>query len=553
MGESGCGKTTTGKALLQLAPATSGDVFLEMPDRAYAAYERLRTQPDAPDARRRVDGLRRRYSLTWKESLPWTMRQRLVLLGMLLAGTYLAFFVPAFVLGLFPGSLASGWGVFALGIFTGLFLGIFPALPPGRPWKRMAGIVAILAFVVTILSPLLTLIVTDIYVTRTPLARYSALDALGVPWFDIFAMVVALSFAPITAYAAASTVMKWRQQMEDLSGIKMRTMRKRLHLIFQDPYESLNPKQSIYEIVSEPLRVNHIVSNQEEIAALVSGALNDAGLRPPEDFMFRFPHEVSGGQRQRVSIAAALALRPDFIVADEPVSMLDVSIRTDILQLMMELRRTRGLTYLFITHDLSLAWVLADRIAVMYLGKIVEIGTSAQVIREAKHPYTQALISVVPSPDPRHKAKRMILKGERPDPVDIPTGCRFHPRCPLAFEKCGWNAGELKEILEAALPTALPKRAGAMTVVSPTTLHVSPASGSPEELANALRSLFAEKRDEQLAFRAVTEVSAAAGQVVIALHSWAEPDLVELSPGNAVACHLVRAAAPEPVPVPATA
>ncbi len=550
VGESGCGKTTTGKALLQLAPATGGDVFLEMPGAEYGRYERLR---DRGGNQRALDGIRRRYSLTWKETLPWTLRQRLVLATMILAAAYLAFYVPAFVTGLFASPFQNGWTVMFYGIATGLVLGVVAAMPPGRPWKRAGGVVAILAFVVTIVSPVLTGLVNDIFVTRVSVARFSVIDALGAPWSDIFAMVVGLSCAPIAAYAAGAAFMKWRQQQEDLSGIKMRTMRKRLHLIFQDPYESLNPKQSIYEIVSEPLRVNRIVTDQEEIAALVAQALNDAGLRPPEDFMFRFPHEVSGGQRQRVSIAAALVLRPDFIVADEPVSMLDVSIRTDILQLMMELRRTRGLTYLFITHDLSLAWVLADRIAVMYLGKIVEIGTAAQVIREAKHPYTQALISVVPSPDPRHKAKRTILKGERPDPVDIPTGCRFHPRCPMAFEKCGWNAGELKELLETALPSELRARVGEIVVETPALLHVVGKDGAADRLADDLRTHFAEKRDVQLAFRAVTDVGVLGGQVAITLHPWTEPELIELSPGNAVACHLVQAPAPVPEPVPTAA
>ena len=206
-------------------------------------------------------------------------------------------------------------------------------------------------------------------------------------------------------------------------------------------------------------------------------SLEDAGLRPAQEFVFRFPHELSGGQRQRVSIAAALALEPDFIVADEPVSMLDVSIRTEILQLMTDLREKRGLTYLFITHDLSLAWILADRIAVMYLGKIVEEGTAEQVISHPKHPYTQALISVVPSPDPRHLAKRTILKGERPDAVNIPNGCRFHPRCPLAFEKCGWSAAEIAEELTALWAGGLLPGFAGIQPLDPETVGSCPRTG----------------------------------------------------------------------------
>ena len=168
-------------------------------------------------------------------------------------------------------------------------------------------------------------------------------------------------------------------------------------------------------------------------------ALDAAGLRPADEYAHRYPHELSGGQRQRVVIAGALVMGPQLIVADEPVSMLDVSIRTELLRLMLDLRRERGLTYLFITHDLSLAWVIADRIAVMYLGKIMEIGPAESVIRHPRNPYTQALVSVSPSPDPLtvgERAQRTILKGETPDAAHIPVGCRFNPRCPKVFDRC---------------------------------------------------------------------------------------------------------------------
>jgi oligopeptide/dipeptide ABC transporter ATP-binding protein len=171
----------------------------------------------------------------------------------------------------------------------------------------------------------------------------------------------------------------------------------------------------------------------------VLAALEATGLRPPEEYAARYPHELSGGQRQRVVIAGALVMNPAVIVADEPVSMLDVSIRTELLRLMLTLRHERELTYLFITHDLSLAWVIADRIAVMYLGRIMEIGTAEEVIRSPRNPYTEALVSVSPSPEPPTagvRAARTILKGETPDAVRIPTGCRFHPRCPKAFDRC---------------------------------------------------------------------------------------------------------------------
>ena len=229
--------------------------------------------------------------------------------------------------------------------------------------------------------------------------------------------------------------------VSDVRGVRaLRPYRRRVQLIFQDPYETLNPKQTINDFVMEPLVVNGLGADRADRQRRVHGALEAAGLRPAADFAARYPHELSGGQRQRVVIAGALVMGPELIVADEPVSMLDVSIRTELLRLMLDLRAERGLTYLFITHDLSLAWVIADRIAVMYLGKILEIGPAEQVIRSPHNPYTQALVSVSPSPDPPtegRRAKRTILVGETPDAAHVPAGCRFHPRCPRAWERCG--------------------------------------------------------------------------------------------------------------------
>jgi oligopeptide/dipeptide ABC transporter ATP-binding protein len=216
----------------------------------------------------------------------------------------------------------------------------------------------------------------------------------------------------------------------------LRDYRKKAQIIFQDPYNSINPKQTIFDIVAEPLEVNGICSSEREKEERVIKAISEAGLRPATEYLYRYPHELSGGQRQRVCIAGATVLEPDVIVADEPVASLDVSIRNDILKLMVEEKEKLGVTYIFITHDLSLAWVISDRIAVMYLGRIVEIGDTEEVVANPQHPYTKALISVIPVPDPLAKREHVILKGETPNPVDIPSGCRFHPRCPEAIDAC---------------------------------------------------------------------------------------------------------------------
>ncbi len=228
--------------------------------------------------------------------------------------------------------------------------------------------------------------------------------------------------------------------VSNLWGVRgLRDYRRRVQLIFQDPYETLDPKQTIRDFVAEPLEVNGIGRSAAERRQLVSAVLEAAGLRPVSTYASRYPHELSGGQRQRVVIAGALAVGPELVVADEPVSMLDVSIRTELLRLMLDLRKARNLTYLFITHDLSIAWVIADRIAVMYLGKIMEIGPANEVIHSPRHPYTAALVSVAPSPEPPEageRAKRTILVGETPDAAAIPRGCRFNTRCPLVFDRC---------------------------------------------------------------------------------------------------------------------
>lgn len=225
-------------------------------------------------------------------------------------------------------------------------------------------------------------------------------------------------------------------ELARFSSRALREYRRHAQIIFQDPYNAINPKQTIYDIVAEPLVVNGLVASEAEKETKVVKALEDAGLRPARDYLFRYPHELSGGQRQRVCIAGAIVLHPDVIVADEPVASLDVSIRNDILKLMVQHKERLGVSYLFITHDLSLAWVISDRVAVMYLGRIVEIGDTEEVVANPQHPYTKALISVIPLPDPTAKRKRVILAGETPNPIDVPSGCRFHPRCPEALPEC---------------------------------------------------------------------------------------------------------------------
>ncbi len=217
---------------------------------------------------------------------------------------------------------------------------------------------------------------------------------------------------------------------------EVQAFRQKAQMIFQDPYQSLDPKSLILDAVAEPLEVNHLVKTAEERRERTIKALEDSGLAPGANYLYRYPYELSGGQRQRVAIAGSVILDPDFIVADEPVSMLDVSVRSGILKLLLELKESRQLSFLFITHDLSLAWLISDRIAIMYLGKIVEIGSADAITKSSVHPYTQALLSIMPIPEVHRNRERNVLQGEIPDPTEVPKGCRFNTRCEHAFQRC---------------------------------------------------------------------------------------------------------------------
>jgi oligopeptide/dipeptide ABC transporter ATP-binding protein len=526
VGESGCGKTTTGKGILQLVPPTGGDVFVGVPKNVLDEYEEAKAGKGSAD----LETIRRQHSLSWKERRSWTL-PHFVLLGILLAvGTLIATALPAFVTAsVFHLPFTDGWSYIGYGVVVALLVAYFGSMPPTRPTPRITLVLGGLAVLAFNLSTYLGLVFSG-YVDAGGLYQSRA-------WGDQTLGMLGGNLLAIGVAVFAGRILIWnRLREEGLEGIQIRGLRQKLQIIFQDPYESLNPKHSVYDIVAEPLIVNGLGRNRAETEARVEQALADAGLRPPRDFLFRYPHELSGGQRQRVSIAGALVLDPEFLVADEPVSMLDVSIRTEILELLLELREKKGLTYLFITHDLSLAWVLADRIGVMYLGKIVEEGPTKELIKNPRHPYTKALVSVVPVPDPDRRRQRIILKGERPDPSDIPPGCRFHPRCPVAFERCGWiaeevvtelkdlSAGTPDEGLFAGLRADAP---GAFTLPS-----------APLDAEATIRRLIEAKGEEFRGLKAIQSIERADGGIRVSLHEFTEPNLKAIAPDVKVSCHL---------------
>jgi len=235
-------------------------------------------------------------------------------------------------------------------------------------------------------------------------------------------------------------------ELIDLASLpenELKPYRRELRMIFQDPYSSLNPRMTVLDIIAEPFRI-HSVARGKEIEDRVADLLRKVGLRP--EYMRRYPHAFSGGQRQRIGLARALALNPRLVICDEPVSALDVSVQAQILNLLQDLQVELGLTYIFISHDLSVVEYLANRVAVMYVGKLVEVASTEQLFASPKHPYTEALLSAVPNPTPTRRPKRIILQGDVADPANPPSGCYFHPRCQYAKERCQNEAPTLREI-----------------------------------------------------------------------------------------------------------
>ncbi|MDK2371811.1 MAG: ABC transporter ATP-binding protein [Candidatus Korarchaeota archaeon] len=235
------------------------------------------------------------------------------------------------------------------------------------------------------------------------------------------------------------------RDITSLGKKELRLMRRHMQIIYQDPYASLNPRMRVGEAIMDPLLI-HKIAEGREAKEMVLEMLEKVGLTPPETFFNSYPAYLSGGQRQRVAIARAMITRPKLVVADEPVSMIDVSLRASILDLMMDLRKEFGVAYLFITHDLAVAKYISDRIAIMYLGKIVELGRTKDLFKNPLHPYTKALLSAIPVPTPGKRKERLRLEGEIPSAIDIPPGCRFHPRCPMSFEPCNKEEPELMEV-----------------------------------------------------------------------------------------------------------
>jgi oligopeptide/dipeptide ABC transporter ATP-binding protein len=336
------------------------------------------------------------------------------------------------------------------------------------------------------------------------------------------------------------------REITGLSENAFRPLRRKLQIVFQDPHASLNPAMTIGESVGHPLKIHGVARTREEIEARVKEALERVGLAPADQYMVKYPTDLSGGQKQRAVLARAIILGPDILIADEPVSMLDMSVRAKILELMIDLQRELDLTYVYITHDLATAKFFCDRIAIMYLGKIVEIGPAKEIYAEPKHPYTVSLLEAIPEPDPTRAVARNLPRGEVPDAVTPPLGCSFHPRCPRAFEVCGWELRDLRTLLEARWTKMSEEEFRAERDVigsldpldePATSAEIEPASGhSASEVLEIIDRLRTSAPDDPF-WRGVAEIRERDGRVAIRFHDGIEPRDVA-SGHSRLQCHL---------------
>ena len=334
------------------------------------------------------------------------------------------------------------------------------------------------------------------------------------------------------------------QELTGLPESKLRPLRRQLQMVFQDPHASFNPSMTVGRSVADALRIHGLAGNTEERRQAVLAALERVGLAPGERFIDKYPAELSGGQKQRAVIARAIILDPKLLVADEPISMLDMSVRAKILGLLDELRADLGLTYVYITHDLASARFFCDRVAIMYLGKIVEVGPVEKIFDDPRHPYTKALLRAVPDPDPSRPMSRDLPRGEIPDAADPPLGCSFHPRCPSAFEPCGWEPRDVRMILEQRWTTVSEEQYAAEDKLVhdgarfATADHIAAAGGSPGEVLELLEDERSTRPDDPL-WKGVTGMSVDNRSVRLEMRQAVEPRLQPVEGSEvSVSCHL---------------
>jgi oligopeptide/dipeptide ABC transporter ATP-binding protein len=570
VGESGCGKTTAGRTILGLTKPTAGTVFYRFPSLKPGEVELFRPV---------AEGVRPIGLTLLTMIVVVTGLGSLVFGGVLLVAPSLI--PPGFLLAFGIFSLYPMWlgGYAAVG--GALSIVLAGALWDLRRWARLASIVAMGAF---------------FFVNLLAFPGGVALAALDI------ALLAYLSRPVVKAAFHASTrrhvpdadpsprpVPEGAINLATLRPEALRRLRQRMQIVFQDPFSSMNPRMLVKDIIGEPLRVHTIerwfcprdrtspvmeaksiqISPRDvdpqappgpcefcggplvwtgrrltgrEVRSRVSTLLSRVGLNP--EHLYRFPHEFSGGQRQRIGIARALALNPEFIVLDEPTSALDVSVQAQILNLLKDLQRELGLTYLFISHHLAVIFHICTRVNVMYLGEIVEAAPTEGLFATPLHPYTRALLSAIPVPDPDVKMSRILLPGDVPSAANPPPGCRFHPRCPVAFEVCGWTPDEVINALDVVFKETA--RAGArepelvheVEVEDPRSFRLHSSPGSAATVQKFVQDLVVRHAEGVRALKAVAVVEVDGDAVRVRLHEGRVPILRPSGPDHIVACHL---------------
>ena len=357
-----------------------------------------------------------------------------------------------------------------------------------------------------------------------------------------------VGMAPVTG----GTMRFEGDDLVSLRGNERRAARRRLQMVFQDPHASLNPSMDMLTAIGHPLRIHGVTKDAAEIKRRVSETLERVGLSPVDRFLYKFPADLSGGQKQRAVIARAIILGPALLVADEPVSMLDMSVRAKILQLMIDLRDDLDLAYVYITHDLASAKFFCDRIAIMYLGRIVEIGPPSQIYDDPRHPYTRALLEAIPDPGVRREVPRDLPRGEVPDAAAPPLGCSFHPRCPHAFAPCGWESRDLRTLLDdrwagQAEEVYERERAllGELTVLDRAATRASIPAGrghSGDDVNGLLERVRAADPTEPF-WRGVERIDVRSSEAEVGFRTGVDPQLVRSGEAE-VACHLYDEYAP---------
>jgi len=571
VGESGCGKTTVGRLLLRLTKPTSGRVYFRFPS------------IDADEARR-------------YEVLPVGVRPRTVaILSLMLFVGGIADLVGGVIL------VANPWifrlGVGAFGLFAlypaaaGTYLavgGAVTAILGGalwdlRSWSRPATIALMGAFFLANLFAYPAGVVASVVDVAVIAILVSG------PVKTAFPSKLPVSGPPTNPGDHTIPLPADAVDVERLAPRAMRHLRRRMQIVFQDPFSSMDPRMLVKNIVGEALRAHRIPRwwcdtcrtsplmeattiqlsrkltdpsappgpcpvcggplkwtarrfSGREVRSRVGILLERVGLNP--EHLYRFPHEFSGGQRQRIGIARALALNPDFIVLDEPTSALDVSVQAQILNLLKDLQRELGLTYLFISHHLAVVHHICDRVNVMYVGEIVESAKTDEIFREPLHPYTKALLSAIPEPDPDRKMQRTILPGDVPSPANPPAGCRFHPRCPVAFEVCGWTTQEVIDALDEEFHMRRTAGAREPGLVEQVEVGEEPGfslqvlKGHAAEVAEFVRRIASERAEAVRPLKAIAAVEVAGDSVVVRMHEGRVPELRATRPDHQVACHL---------------